>query len=131
MKKIRDWLTDDRRVSLQAFFAVLGVLAVQLGFATEDTTGLVLVFTGALLQLLQALLALAFLRPSEAAVWLDTIGRGVIYAFAAAAAPVAVAVGLLTDEQAGSILAAVSTALTALAAFLAVVNNRAQYALAA
>jgi hypothetical protein len=131
MKKIREWFTDDRRVALQAFLAVLGVLAVQLGFATEELTGLVLVFTGALLQLLQALLALAFLRPSEAAVWLDTIGRGVVYAFAAAAAPVAVAVGLITDAQAGAILAAVSTALTALAAFLAVVNNRAQYALAA
>lgn len=122
MKTIRDWLTDNRRIAIQGFLATLGVLAVQLGYATEDQTGLVLVMAGAALQLAQGLLALAFLRPSQAGVWLNTIGRGLIYAFAAAAAPVAVMVGLIDDSTSTMILTAVSTGLTALSALLAVLN---------
>lgn len=125
IQKLRDWLTDDRRVAVQGFLATIGVLAVQLGYATEHQTGLALVFAGATLQLVQALLALAFLRPSDAAVWLDTVGRGVIYAFAAAFAPLAVAVGIVTDAQSATILTAVSTGLTALSALVAVLNARA------
>lgn len=124
MTKLRDWLTDSRRTAIQAFLATLGILAVQAGLATEHQTGLILVMTGALLQLLQGLLALAFLRPSEAAVWFDTVGRGLIYAFAAAAAPVAVAVGLLPGVTSAGILPAVSSALTAFSALLAVLNAR-------
>lgn len=124
MTKLRDWLTDARRTAIQAFLATLGVLAVQLGYATEEQTGLVLVMTGALLQLLQGLLALAFLRPSEVAVWFPTVGRGLIYGFAAAAAPVAVAVGLIDGHTSATILTAVSSALTAFSALLAVLNAR-------
>jgi hypothetical protein len=131
IKKISTWLSDDRRVALQAFLATLGVLAVQLGYISEEQNGLVLVLAGAALQLVQATLALAYLRPSEAWVWLGTVGRGLIYAAAAAAAPVAVAFGIATDAQTATTLTAVSTGLTALSAFIAVLNNRAQYALAA
>lgn len=124
MTKFRDWFTDDRRVAIQAFLATLGVLAVQVGLATEHQAGIVLVFTGALLQLLQGLLALAFLRRSEVYTWFNTVGRGLFYAAAAAAAPVAVAVGLIDGTMSATILTGVSTALTAFSALLAVLNAR-------
>lgn len=122
MTTIRDWLTDNRRVAIQGFLATLGVLTVQVGYATEEQTGLILVMTGALLQLLQGLVALAFLSRSDAYVWFNTVGRGLIYGLAAAAAPVAVAVGLIDGSTSGTILTAVSSALTAFSALLAVLN---------
>lgn len=124
MKKLRDWLTDNRRTAIQAFLATLGVLAVQLGYATEHQTGLILVLTGALLQLLQGLFALAFLRRSEAFTWFNTAGRALVYGVAAAAAPVAVAVGLIDGATSATILTAVSSGLTAFSALLAVLNTQ-------
>lgn len=124
MNTIRDWFTDTRRIAIQGFLATLGVLAVQVGLATEEQTGLVLVMAGALLQLLQGLIALAFLRPSEAHVWFNTTGRGLVYALAAAAAPVAVAIGLINGTESAGILTGISTALTAFSALLAVLNAR-------
>lgn len=125
VQKVRDWFTDNRRMAIQGFLATFGVLAVQLGYATEDQTGIVLIAAGATMQLIQGLLALAFLRASDAAVWFETIGRGLIYGFAAALAPVAVAVGVVADSQVALILSAVSTGLTALSALVAVLNVQA------
>ncbi|WP_295012016.1 hypothetical protein [uncultured Microbacterium sp.] len=122
MNKLRDWFTDGRRVAIQGFLATLGVLAVQVGLATEAQAGIVLVMTGALLQLAQGLLALVFLRRSDAFVWFNTVGRGLVYAFAAAAAPVAVTFGIITDDTSATILTGVSSALTAFSALLAVLN---------
>ena len=124
MKALRDWLTDNRRAAIQGFLATLGILAVQVGLATEHQTGLVLVMTGALLQLLQGLFALAFLRRSEAYAWFNTVGRGLVYGLAAAAAPVAVAVGVVDGDTSATILTAISSGLTAFSALLAVLNTQ-------
>lgn len=77
---------------------------------------------GSVLVLTQGLLGLTLLRASNAAVWFDTVGRGLIYSAAAAAGVFGVAFSSWTTEAVTYWGGLISLALTVVSSFLAVVN---------
>lgn len=122
MKKFASWFTDARRQAIQAAIAAIMPLLVVGGWVLEGQVDVVLVTAGAVLQLTQGIAGLALLRPSDAARWFGTIGRGLIYAFAAAVGPLGVAFRWWGDDTAALVLTTTGLALTALAAVVQIVN---------
>lgn len=122
MKTLALWFTDGRRQAIQAAVASLAPLVVLFGYLTQDQATAALAVSGAVLQLVQGLVALSLLRPSDAARWFNTGGRGLIYALAAAVGPLGVALRFWGDDIAGAILTVTGLALTALAAVVQIVN---------
>ncbi|KAA9133770.1 hypothetical protein [Microbacterium caowuchunii] len=122
MKKIREWFTDARRQALHAAFGSVAALAVAVGWINEDQSTVLLGFAGSALALAQGVVGLALLRPSDAARWFPTAGRGLIYAAAAAAGAVGIAFGLWGDADVTYWLGIGSVGLTVVSSFLSVVN---------
>lgn len=119
---LRVWLTDVRRQALHAALGTVATLAVTVGWVTDDQAALVAGLTGSALALLQGGLGLLLLRPSDAAKWFGTTGRGLVYGLAAAAGAVGIGFGLWGDDSVTQALSVVSMALTIVSSFLGVVN---------
>lgn len=122
MKNLATWFTDGRRQAIQAAIASLMPLLVLGGWVAEGQVDVLLVTVAAVLQLTQGIVGLALLRPSDAARWFGTVGRGLIYALAAAVGPLGVAFRLWGDDTAALILTITGLTLTALAAIVQIVN---------
>lgn len=119
---LRVWLTDVRRQALHAALGTLATLGVTIGWVTDDQAALIAGMTGSALALLQGGLGLLLLRPSDAARWFGTTGRGLVYGLAAAAGALGVGFGVWGDDNVTQALGIVSVGLTVVSSFLGVVN---------
>lgn len=124
LEKIRNWLTPATREKLYTAIAALAPIFVASGLLTPDSVEPWLVIVGAGLQALAGILALINLKPTEAARWFGTVGRGLIYGGATAVAGAVVALGFITQDWATGALTYVSLGMTALQAVLAVVTPK-------
>jgi hypothetical protein len=124
LEKIRNWITPANREKLYTAIAALAPILVAAGLIVPGQVEPIMVLVGAGLQAFAGLLALLNLKPTEAARWFGTVGRGVIYGGATAAAGAVVALGLITQDWATGALTYVSLGLTALQAILAVVTPK-------
>ncbi|MGW9345578.1 hypothetical protein ACWGR3_28915 [Streptomyces albidoflavus] len=122
MNTIAKWFTDAKRQAIQAAIAAVMPLLVLSGALLDAQVEVVLVAAGAVLQLAQGFVGLSLLRRSDAARWFGTVGRGLIYALAAAVGPLGVAFRWWGDDTAAAILTVTGLALTALAAVVQIVN---------
>ncbi len=122
MSTITLWLTDGRRQAIQAAIVAVMPLLVLTGVLLDVQVEAVLAVSAAVLQLAQGIFALVLLRPSAAARWFGTVGRGLIYALAGAVGPLGVAFRWWGNDTAGMILTVTGLALTALAAVVQIVN---------
>lgn len=122
LSKLRTWLTDARRKALHAAVGSLAALLVATGYVTDTQSTAVIGLAGSILILAQGVLGLTLLRPSDAAVWFDTAGRGLIYGAAAAAGAFGVACSWWTPETVTYWGGLISLALTVVSSFVAVVN---------
>ncbi len=120
--KLRSWLTDARRKALHAAVGSLAALLVAAGYVNDTQQVAIVGLVGSVLVLAQGALGLTLLRASQAAVWFDTIGRGLIYGFATAAGVFGVAFSWWTTETVTYWGGLISLGLTVVSSFLAVVN---------
>ncbi|MCC2033056.1 hypothetical protein [Microbacterium allomyrinae] len=122
MKTLAAWFTDGRRQALQAALATLLPVVAYFGWVTTSQADALLSVSQVALQLVQGVIGLALLRPSAAARWLTTVGRGILYALAGVVGPLGVAFRWWGDDTAAAVLTITGLALTAFAAFVQVVN---------
>lgn len=124
MNAIRNWLTPATREKIYTAIAALAPIFVAAGLISPDAVEPWLVIIGAGLQALSGILALVNLRPTEAARWFGTVGRGIIYGGATAVAGAVVALGFISQDWATTALTYISLGLTAFQAILAVVTPK-------
>lgn len=124
MDAIRNWFTPAMREKLYTAIAALAPILVTAGVILPAHVQPILVIVAAALQAFGGLLALFNLKPTDAARWFGTVGRGIIYGGATTVAGAVVALGIVTDEWATGALTYISFGLTALAAILAVVTPK-------
>lgn len=124
MNAIRNWFTPATREKLYTAIAALAPILVTAGVILPAQVEPILALVAAGFQGFAGLLALANLKPTEAARWFGTVGRGVIYGGATVAAGAIVTLGLVTGDWAATALTYTSFGLTALAAILAVVTPK-------
>lgn len=124
MNALRNWFTPAMREKLYTAIAALAPILVTAGAILPGQVEPIMAIVAASLQGFGGLLALINLKPTEAARWFGTVGRGIIYTGATGVAAAIVALGLVTDDWATGALTYVSFGLTALAAILAVVTPK-------
>lgn len=124
MNKFVEWLTPEKREKIYAAVAALAPILVTAGVILPGNVEPILAIVAAVLQAAAGTLALVNLKPTDAARWFGTVGRGVIYAGAVTVAGAVVALGIVTDEWATTALTYTSFGLTALASILAVVTPK-------
>jgi heme/copper-type cytochrome/quinol oxidase subunit 4 len=124
LESIRNWLSPATREKLYTAIATLAPILVAAGVITPNAVDPIMVLVGAGLQMFAGLLALLNLRPTEAARWFVTVGRGLIYGGAATVAGAVVTLGFITQDWATGALTYLSLGLTALQAILAVVTPK-------
>lgn len=124
MNRIVEWLTPEKREKIYAAVAALAPILVTAGVILPGNVEPILAIVAAVLQAAAGTLALVNLKPTDAARWFGTVGRGVIYAGAVTVAGAVVALGIVTDEWATTALTYTSFGLTALASILAVVTPK-------
>ncbi|MFJ6532495.1 hypothetical protein [Microbacterium sp. NPDC091662] len=122
LNRIRVWLNDARRQAVHAALGTLATLGVTVGLITDEQSTALLGLTGSVLVLAQGALGLLLLHGGEGYRWFDTVGRGLIYAAAAAAGAVGVVFGIVGDETVTHWLGILSVGLTVVSSFLGVVN---------
>lgn len=122
LTRLRVWLTDARRQALHAALGTIAALGVTIGWVTDDQATLIAGVTGSALALLQGGLGLLLLRPSDAARWFGTIGRGLIYGLAASAGALGIGFGIWGSDSVTQALGVVSVGLTVVSSLLSVVN---------
>lgn len=122
MRKLAAWFTDTRRQALHAALGTLAAFAVAAGWLNDDQSQALIGLTGSFLVLAQGVVSLSLLRASDAARWFGTVGRGVVFGFAASAGAAGVVFGILDNATVEHWLAMASIGLTSLSSFLAVVN---------
>lgn len=120
MSRLIAWFTAARRQAIYAAIAALAPVLVYSGNLAPEHVEPVLTLTTVALQMLAGIMMLANLNPRSAGDWFIRGGRATIYALAVAAAPAAVGLGWVTDEQSGTMLTGLSLGLTALSAIVAV-----------
>lgn len=125
MNAIRDWFSPANREKIYTAIAALAPIFVTAGVILPNQVEPIMVIIAALLQVFGGVLALSNLKPTEAARWFGTVGRGLIYGSATAVAASLVALGLVTGDWSAQALTYTSFGLTALAAILAVVTPKA------
>lgn len=124
INNIRNWFTPATREKIYTAIAALAPIFVAAGLLAPGQVEPVMVLVGAGLQVLSGALALINLKPTEAARWFGTVGRGLIYGSATTVAGAVVVLGLVTQDWASGALTYVSLGLTALQAVLAVVTPK-------
>ena len=120
MSALAAWFTTSRRQAIYAAVAAIAPVLVWAGRLAPDDVEPILTLTTVALQMLAGVLMLVNLNPRSAGDWFIRSGRATIYALGVAAAPAAVALGWITDEQSGTLLTGLSLGLTALSAVIAV-----------
>jgi hypothetical protein len=124
MNAIRSWFGPANRERLYTAIAALAPILVTAGIILPGQVEPILAIVAAALQGFAGILALSNLRPTEAARWFGTVGRGIIYTGATGVAAAVVALGLVSGDWANQALQYTSFGLTALAAILAVVTPK-------
>lgn len=124
MNALRNWLSPATREKVYTAIAALAPILVAAGVLAPGQVEPVLALVAAGLQAFAGALALINLKPTEAARWFGTVGRGVIYGGATAVAASLVALGLITGDWSAQALTYTSLGLTALQAILAVVTPK-------
>lgn len=124
MDAIKNWFSPANREKIYTAIAALAPILVTAGVILPSEVEPYMVIVAAGLQAIGGLLALINLRPTEAARWFGTVGRGVIYTAATGVAGAVVALGFITQDFATTALTYTSFGLTALAAILAVVTPK-------
>lgn len=124
MDRIRDWFTPQRREDIYTAIAAIAPILVTAGVILPGQVEPYMALVAALLQGFAGILMLVNLKPTEAARWFGTVGRGVIYAGGVAVAGAVVALGFVTQDWATGALTYLSFGLTALSAILAVVTPK-------
>lgn len=124
MNAIRNWLSPENREKIYTAIAALAPILVTAGVLLPEQVEPIMVIVAAALQAFAGLLALFNLKPTEAARWFGTVGRGIIYSSATAVAGAVVALGIVTQDWATDALTYTSFGLTALAAILAVITPK-------
>lgn len=118
----REWLTDARRQAVHAALGTIATLAVTVGWLNDGQSTALIGLAGSALALAQGVLGLSLLTRSDAARWFGTVGRGLVYGFAAAGGAAGVALGIWGGPDVETFLPAVAAGLTVLSALVAVVN---------
>lgn len=124
MNAIRNWFTPANREKIYTAIAALAPILVTAGVVLPGQVEPIMAIVAALLQAFGGILALANLKPTDAARWFGTVGRGIIYGGAVTVAGAVVALGIVTQDWATSALTYTSFGLTALAAVLAIVTPK-------
>jgi hypothetical protein len=124
MNIFRTWFTPARREAIYAGIAALAPLLVSMGFLASEQVEPILIIVAAVLQTLMGILQLTTLRPTEAARWFGTVGRGIIYGGATTVAAAVVALGIIDNDFATTALTYVSFALTGLSAIIGIVTPK-------
>jgi hypothetical protein len=122
LDKARTWLSEARAKAVQATLGTIATLAVTVGWLTDEQSTLVLGVTGSAIALVQGVLSLTRLTPSDASRWLGTAGRGLIYGLAAAAGAAGVGFGLWGDGDVTQWLGILSAGLTVVSTALSIAN---------
>lgn len=122
LEKARDWLTEARAKAVHATVGTIAALAVTIGWVTDEQSLVLVGFAGSALAVVQGVLGLTRLTPSDAARWFDTTGRGLIYALAVSAGAVGIGFGIANDGDVTRWLGILSAGLTVLSSALATVN---------
>lgn len=124
MNAISNWFTPTRRESIYAAIAAIAPVLVTLGFISQGWVQPILVIASAVLQAFSGIIQLIHLKPTDAARWFGTVGRGIIYGGATTVAAAIVAMGLITNDFASTALTYLSFGLTAFAAILGIVTPK-------
>lgn len=124
MDAIRNWFTPATRERIYTAIAALAPILVTAGVVLPAQVEPIMVIVAAALQVFGGVLAFANLKPTEAARWFGTVGRGIIYGGAVTVAGAVVALGIVTQDWATTALTYTSFGLTALASILAVVTPK-------
>lgn len=124
METIRNWFTPATREKLYTAIAALAPILVTAGVLLPGQVEPIMAIVAAALQAFGGALALINLKPTDAARWFTTVGRGVIYGGAVTVAAAVVALGIVTQDWATTALTYTSFGMTALAAILAVVTPK-------
>ena len=122
MEAIRNWFTPATREKIYTAIAAIAPILVTAGVVLPGQVEPIMVIVAATLQAFGGILALVNLKPTDAARWFGTVGRGLIYGGAVTVAGAVVALGIVTQDWATTALTYTSFGLTALAAVLAVVT---------
>lgn len=125
MNAIRNWFTPANREKIYTAIAALAPILVTAGVVLPGQVEPIMVIVAAALQAFGGILALANLKPTDAARWFGTVGRGIIYGAAVTVSGAVVALGIVTQDWATTALTYTSFGMTALAAVLAVVTPKA------
>lgn len=120
----RSWFTAARRQAIYVAAAAIVPVLVLAGIITDKQTEFVLTIVSVALQVLTGVLALLNLSPAQAGEWFVTGGRAAVYALAVAAAPAAVGLGWITEDQGANVLTIISVGLTVLGALIGVIYLR-------
>ena len=124
METVKNWFNPANREKIYTAIAALAPILVTAGVIASDQVEPILIIVAALLQVFGGILALSNLKPTEAARWFGTVGRGIIYGLATTVAGALVALGVFTQDWSTNALTYASFGLTALAAILAVVTPK-------
>lgn len=124
MNTLTQWLSPANREKIYTAIAALAPIFVAAGLVLPSNVEPIMVLVGAGLQVFSGVLALVHLKPTDAARWFGTVGRGVIYGGATTVAAAVVTLGFITQDWANGALTYVSLGLTALQAILAVVTPK-------
>ncbi|KJL39898.1 hypothetical protein [Microbacterium trichothecenolyticum] len=122
LEKARAWLTDGRRAAVHGTLAAIGALGVTVGWLSETQSTSLLAAAGSALVLAQGALGLTLLRASDAAKWLNTVGRGLVYSAATAAGAAGVAFNLWGTGEASHAVGVATAAVTILSSVLSIAN---------
>src|SRR6187431_2654574 len=122
METIKNWFNPANREKIYTAIAALAPILVTAGVVASDQVEPILIIVAALLQVFGGALALSNLKPTDAARWFGTVGRGIIYGLATTVAGAFVPLGVITQDWSADALPYASVGLAALAAILAVVT---------
>lgn len=116
------WFSDARRQALQALTASMVSLLVVLGAVTDVQSSALLDLSASGLLALQGALGLLLLRAGDRFTWLNTNGRGAIYALGAAIGAAGFAFSLFSAETSSLIVQVATVVASILVGALQIVN---------
>lgn len=116
------WFNDARRQAVQALVASAVSLLVILGAVSDAQQAALLDLSASALLALQGALGLVLLRAGDRYTWLNTTGRGVIYALGGAIGAAGFAFSLFSSETAGLIVQVATVLASILVGAMQIVN---------
>ncbi|ONI62638.1 hypothetical protein CSIV_14280 [Microbacterium sp. CSI-V] len=104
LARVAGWFTDQKRQAVQALVASTVSLLVILGAVSDVQSSALLDLSASGLLAVQGALGLFLLRAGDRYTWLNTNGRGVIYALGGAIGAAGFAFSLWSDSTSGLIV---------------------------